>query len=97
MRKRIWSDWLGIKGHIEDTRKGKMIEISRQNSYLDKKLCVQKENDKSKGQNPAILVMQKEHYNTNRILMLLNANKSGVVIMHFFQARCRILCNIFKT
>lgn len=40
MRKRIWSDWLGIKGHIEDTRKGKMIEISRQNSYLDKKkLC----------------------------------------------------------
>lgn len=37
MRKRIWSDWLGIKGHIEDTRKGKMIEISRQNSYLDKK------------------------------------------------------------
>lgn len=37
MRKRIWSDWLGIKGHIEDTRKGKMTEISRQNSYLDKK------------------------------------------------------------
>lgn len=37
MRKRIWSNWLGIKGHIEDTRKGKMIEISRQNSYLEKK------------------------------------------------------------
>lgn len=42
MRKRIWSDWRGIKGHIEDTRKGKMIEISRQNSYLDKKTMCSK-------------------------------------------------------